>query len=175
MDYLLEGKQTDRLLFGKLGQADFDAWLPFHMDPLSSSYWFGENSDPKIACQQWLNATFNRYDNNLGGMNALIEKKTGALIGQCGLLLQTVDGVLELEIGYSILPHYRNRGYATEAAKKCKEHAVQNQLGQSPVSIIQIANVGSQKVAKNVGMALDKTTLYKDNKVHIFRVLYYAQ
>lgn len=172
MNYLLEGAQTDRLSFRKLVQTDFGKWLPFHLDPLSTVHWSGGNLDPEIACQNWFDTIFYRYRNGLGGMNALIEKDSGSLVGLCGLLVQTVDDVRELEIGYSILPQYRNNGFASEAANTCKDHAFENHWAKSLISIIHIANAGSQKVAKNIGMALEKTTLYKDNPVRIFRVLH---
>jgi len=62
------------------------------------------------------------------------------------------------------------KGYATEAAKKCKEFAFENNLAESLISIIHVDNIPSQKVALNNGMFLDKTTIYRDNQVHIFRI-----
>lgn len=169
-DYLLSGQETERLLFRKLQQNDFDHWLAFHQNPLSTEFWEGLPEDPVVACQQWFDKAFYRYTNMLGGMNVLVHKQTKELIGQCGLLIQTVDGIQELEIGYSILPKHWRQGYATEAAKKCKEFARQNRLATSLISIIQVDNIPSQKVAINNGMHLDKTTVYNDNPVHIFRI-----
>ncbi|MEL6917401.1 MAG: GNAT family N-acetyltransferase [Bacteroidota bacterium] len=170
MDYLLEGEETDRLLFRKLVPADFEDWLPFHKNPLSSQFWEGLPKDPEIACQQQFDRVFERYENRLGGMNALIHKYSGHLIGLCGLLVQAVDGMEELEIGYSILPEHWKKGYATEAAVKCKTFAFANNLVHSLISIIQVDNIPSQKVAISNGMHLDKTTIYNANRVHIFRV-----
>ncbi|WP_411031303.1 GNAT family N-acetyltransferase [Spongiimicrobium sp. 3-5] len=175
MGYLLEGEETDRLLFRKVTQTDFDTWLPFHKEPLSTEFWTGIHADPVIACEQQFEQIFYRYKNDLGGMNALVNKTSGKLIGLCGLLIQQVDGLEELEIGYSILPQYWSQGYATEAAIKCKQYAFDKELhlkfaNNSLISIIQVDNMASQKVARNNGMFLDKTTRYKDNPVHIFRV-----
>lgn len=171
MDYLLTGEESERLYFRKVQLSDFECWLPFHEDPSSSEFWSEENLSPKAACQKWFDNTFNRYKNNLGDMNALIDKNTGALIGQCGLLKQTIDNIQEVEIGYSLLPIFRNLGYATEAAIKCKSFAFEHKLAQSLVSIIHIENKASQHVAIKNGMSLDKTTTYKNNPVHIFRVI----
>jgi len=168
--YLLEGEKTKRLLFRKILLADFEAWLPFHQNPLSNLYWEGLPQDPKVACQEQFDWVFERYEKNLGGMNALVSTSTGTLIGLCGLLVQTVDGIQELEIGYSILPKYWKQGYATEAAKKCKVYAFSHKLSESLISIIHVDNIPSQKVALNTGMYLDKTTTYKENPVYIFRV-----
>ncbi|WP_276167736.1 GNAT family N-acetyltransferase [Zobellia alginiliquefaciens] len=170
MDLLLEGENTERLVFRKVLPSDFDTWLPFHEDKRSSEFWKGLPSDPKIACRQQFDHIFERYENGLGGMNALILKSTGDLIGLCGLLKQNVDNIEELEIGYSILPKYWKQGYASEAAKKCRMHARNNRLAPSLISIIHIDNIPSQRVAMNNGMHLEKITTYHNNPVYIFRV-----
>ena len=170
MNYLLEGQETERLYFRKVEKSDFEAWLPFHEEPLSSLYFVGEVEEARIACKKWFDKVFNRYDNNLGGLNALISRGSGQLVGMCGLQIQTVDELEELEIGYSILPEYWKKGYATEAAVKCREFATQHRFRESIISIIHVDNIPSQKVALNNGMHLDKTTSYKGIPVHIFRV-----
>jgi RimJ/RimL family protein N-acetyltransferase len=81
-----------------------------------------------------------------------------------------VDDIQELEIGYSILPKFWNQGYATEAARKCKEHAFQNDFSDSLISIIHIKNIQSEKVARKNGMELDKKTIFKEMPVNIFRI-----
>ncbi len=169
MNYLLEGEESDRLYFRRVLESDFDDWLAFHEDPRSSLYFVGDPGKPREACQKWFEKIFHRYENDLGGHNALISKETGKLVGMCGLLIQTVDGLEELEIGYSILPEYWKKGYATEAAKKCREFAATHQLRSSVISIIHVDNIGSQKVALNNGMHVDKTTNYKGIPVQIYR------
>ncbi|MEW2923185.1 GNAT family N-acetyltransferase [Muricauda sp. ANG21] len=168
--YLLENQSSERLLFRKIEPSDFEDWLPFYHNPKSTQFWDGLSSDPIEACQTQFNRIFERYENDLGGMNALILKETGELVGICGLLVQEVDGVEELEIGYSILPKFWLQGFAFEAAQKCKEFAFANNFSNSLISIIHVDNIPSQKVALKNGMYLDKTTDYKDNPVHIFRV-----
>jgi RimJ/RimL family protein N-acetyltransferase len=49
-----------------------------------------------------------------------MDKKTNRLVGQCGLLIQNIDNIERLEIGYSILPEFWNQGFASESAMKCK-------------------------------------------------------
>ncbi|MFS4493773.1 GNAT family N-acetyltransferase [Maribacter sp. 2308TA10-17] len=168
--YLLIGHETERLRFRKLEPTDFDTWLPFHQEPLSTEFWEGLPEDPVEACKHWFDKAFHRYDNNLGGMNVLLHKETNEFIGQCGLLIQIVDGIKELEVGYSMLPKHWRQGYATEAAQKCKAFAIENKLATSLISIINVDNIPSQKVAINNGMRLDKTTIFNENPVHIFRI-----
>ncbi|WP_420320065.1 GNAT family N-acetyltransferase [Flagellimonas sp.] len=169
-DYLLENQSTERLLFRKIRPSDFDAWLPFYHDPKSTEFWEGLPLDPVEACKNQFGRIFERYEEGSGGMNALILKETGQLVGICGLLVQTVDEIEELEIGYSVLPKFWQQGFAIEAAQKCKTFAFANNFVTSLISIIHVDNIPSQKVALKNGMFLDKTTTYKDNPVHIFRV-----
>lgn len=168
--FLLEGEETERLLMRKITPLDFEAWLPFYHDPKSTQFWEGLPKDPKEACQQQFDRIFERYEHGLGGMNALVLKSTQELVGICGLLVQEVDELEELEIGYSVLPKFWLQGFAHEAAQKCKEVAFDKNWSKSLISIIHVDNVPSQKVAQKNNMYLNKTTIYKDNPVHIFRV-----
>lgn len=170
MKYLLAGEESNRLLFRALVASDYLAWLPFHEEPLSSQFWEGLPSDPETPCQQQFDSIFERYNYNMGGMNALICKETNRLVGLCGLLVQIVDGIKELEIGYSILPEHWGIGYATEAAKKCKEVAFYNMWASHLIAIIHVDNLPSKKVAVKTGMHLNRTTTYKNNPVDIYRI-----
>lgn len=168
MKYLLAGEESERLLFRVILASDFDTWLPFHQEPLSTQYWTGLPKDPNEACQQQFDAIFQRYAKDKGGMNALICKSTANLVGFCGLLMQTINGKEELEIGYSILPAYWGNGYATEAALKCKEVAFECAWASYLISIISMANLPSKKVALKIGMEVRETTNYNQNQVEIF-------
>lgn len=170
MKYLLDGEETVRLAFRRIRESDFTDWLKFFEDPQTSMHWVEEKVDPMIACQEWYKKQLWRYENNKGGMNALVEKSSGKLIGHCGLLVQIVDGIPELEIGYSLLPDFWNRGYAFEAASHCRDFAFKNDFSKSLISIISLTNGPSQKVALKNRMTIEKETNYNGNKVYIFRV-----
>jgi [ribosomal protein S5]-alanine N-acetyltransferase len=170
MRYLLDKEETSRLYFRRFENSDFNQWIDFFNDPASFKYWNEQRQDPEIECRRWFEKQENRYASNLGGMNALVEKSTGKLIGYGGLLVQYVDDIEELEVAYSLLPSYRNKGYATEAALKCRDYAFENNCADSLISIISITNTPSSNVALKNGMRLDKQTMYKENQVNIFRI-----
>jgi len=170
MKYLLEGEETERLLFREIRDSDFKEWLTFFQDPITSLHWNEEKESALRECEKWYAKQQWRYEHDQGGMNVLTEKSSGKLIGHCGLLVQMVDDISELEIGYSLLPEFWNKGYAFEAALRCKEVAFKNQFADSLISIISLTNVPSQKVALKNGMTIDKQTEYHGNKVYIFRI-----
>ncbi|MFM8914430.1 MAG: GNAT family N-acetyltransferase, partial [Flammeovirgaceae bacterium] len=115
MQFLLHQAQTDRLIFELISDSNFNAWLKFFEHPETSRHWIEEKDTPQNACEKWYARQQQRYQNNLGGMNALIEKASGDLVGHAGLLVQTVENKTELEIGYSLLPQFWGKGYAIEA------------------------------------------------------------
>lgn len=170
-DLFLFGHETERLSFRKLDPDDFDTWLRFCETPDSLKYFaFPETDSAAEKCRKWFDKVAWRYENYLGGMNALIDKETAKFVGQCGLLVQTVDEVEELEIGYSLMSEFRGFGYALEAARKCRDLAFQKDLTDSLISIIHKDNLASQQVAIKNGMKLSKQTVFSNMQVYIYRI-----
>jgi ribosomal-protein-alanine N-acetyltransferase len=172
MKYSLAGQETKRLKFRLLNIEDFDDWVNLFKGKNVAKFL---GMDPKLSekelCDIWFNKTFQRSKKETGVMNALIDKKTNLLIGQCGLLIQSVQNIERLEIGYSILPKYWGNGYATEAAMKCKNYAFANKLADSLISMVHIENIGSEKVALKNGMTWEqKIDSYEGSPMNIFRI-----
>jgi len=170
MKYLLFQEETERLLFRGIDISDFDDWLNFFKDPKSFEHWKRKFQEPEMECQQWYQRQLERYEDDEGGMNALVDKNSVKLIGYAGLLVQTIEDKTELEVAYSLLSNFRNKGFATEAAKKCRDFAFKNNFADSLISIISLTNTQSANVAVKIGMKKDKQTVYKDNPVNIFRI-----
>ena len=74
------------------------------------------------------------------------------MIGQCGLTMQTWKDQRVLEIGYLFNRSYWHKGYATEAAKACKEYAFKILKAPEVCSIIRDTNIASQNGAIRNGM-----------------------
>ncbi len=172
MKYILTGEETARLTFRVLKKEDFETWQHlFEKENVAVFLGLDPNKSARELCQLWFNKVFHRYENDLGGMNVLIDKETNAFVGQCGLLVQTVEGEERLEIGYSILPQFWGKGYASEAAKKCKEYAFEHNFSESLISVIHIDNIGSERVAIKNGMSLEKhLASYDGIPVNVFSI-----
>ena len=96
---------------------------------------------------------------------------TGEFVGLCGLLTQEVDGKMELEIGYHLLPGQWHKGFATEAAVFCKAFAREKALAPSVISLIDPDNLPSQRVAERNGLQLERTTLFRGKPARVYRGL----
>lgn len=76
---------------------------------------------------------------------------------------QTVDGFSFWEVGYLFQRDFWGQGYATEAARACRDYAF-SQLGAAAVySIIKPSNLASQGVAKRCGMTPERQVQYNDS------------
>lgn len=113
--------------------------------------------------QGWLDKQIARYKEYGFGLWAVILKETDEMIGQCGLTMQPWNGEEVLEIGYLFQRAYWHQGYATEAAKACKEYAFTVLNADEVCSIIRDTNTASQNVALRNGMSV------KDSSVKHYR------
>jgi [ribosomal protein S5]-alanine N-acetyltransferase len=168
--YLLTDQSSPRLFFRRLQESDFSVWLDFFLDPYTHRYWKPHTTDATVLCRQWMDKQFWRYENNRGGINIMVHKETGSIIGFCGLLVQQVDDHEELEVAYSVLASWRNNGYATEGAQACIRTAFQNNWRNSLISIIHSDNLESQRVAEKNNMQPYRHTVYDNTPVIIYRI-----
>jgi len=169
----LDNLHTARLFTRPLVYEDNVAWADFFANKEASKYLttLGED-DHKRRSIAWINRQLNRYQDDQYGLQALVNKQTGEFIGQCGLLLQQLDGVTELEIGYHIFPKFWGLGFATEAAQAFKLYALQNRLGPSVISIIHQGNTTSKRVAEKNGMHREKATQFFGLDVFVYRLVF---
>ena len=68
----------------------------------------------------------------------------------------STEDIERLEIGYSVLPQFWGRGYASEAALKCKNYAFEHNFSDVLMSMIHVDNISSKKVALINGMTFEK-------------------
>jgi ribosomal-protein-alanine N-acetyltransferase len=170
MKYLLINQETERLSFRPVTMADFDAWLPFFkMKEIYKYLWLDETKSEFELCEFWFEKCLARYEEDRGGLNAVILKSTGQLIGKAGLLVQSIDNEKRLEVGYSFLPKYWYKGYATEAAVFAKNFGFENQFDKefnsNILSMVHVENKESAKVALKNGMTLEKQVPGLDNNI----------
>lgn len=128
--------ETERLFARKLTKDDFGSLCRILQDPEVMYAYEHAFSDAEV--NSWLERQLKRYVTDGFGLWAVILKETGSMIGQCGLTMQDWNGKMVPEIGYLFEKAYWHRGYASEAAKGCKEYAFQSLKLPRVYSIIRI-------------------------------------
>jgi [ribosomal protein S5]-alanine N-acetyltransferase len=140
--------RTDRLTLRELTFDDTDGLFEVLGDPIAMEHYPAPKSrDETEAWIAWARAS---YDANGFGLWAVERTADGAFLGDCGPMLQPVEGELVPEIGYHIVRREWGHGYATEAALACGD-LVLGELGFSRVvSIVAPENLASRRVAEKV-------------------------
>ncbi len=111
--------------------------------------------------REWIERQMSRYASG-SGLLGIVEKQTGKLIGDCGVVWQDVGTGMEPEIGYHVHRGWWNRGFATEAAKAAIDYAF-GELGVDHViSIIRPENLQSRRVAEKNGLTVDRMVFWHD-------------
>lgn len=82
----------------------------------------------------------------------IVHRADKVIIGDMGFI-GGPDAAGVVEIGYSIIPEYRNRGYATEMAQALIRWAFQQQEVKAVIASCLNDNIGSIKVLEKVGMS----------------------
>nr|MDD6336253.1 GNAT family N-acetyltransferase [bacterium] len=142
--------ETKRLFLRTMNEGD---WMPLCAILQDAEVMYAyEHAFTDEEARAWLNRQLERYQRDGFGLWAVILKETGEMIGQCGLTWQDWDGRQVLEIGYLFQKAYWHQGYATEAARACKEYAFDTLHAPEVFSIIRDNNLPSQQVARRNGM-----------------------
>ncbi len=144
--------ETPRLLLRTMQPSDIDALLLIFTDPKVMAS-FGGELFTREQMEGWLQRNIKHQAEFGYGLFSIIDKRTGLLIGDCGLEQMEVEGVQAAELGYDLRSDYWNQGLATEAAIAVRNYAFNVlQLAQL-ISLIRVGNVASRRVAEKVGMA----------------------
>ena len=104
--------------------------------------------------RDWLRRMIARYREDGFGLWAVILRESGQLIGQCGLTKQRILDEDVIEIGYLFDRAYWHRGYATEAAAACRDHAFEVLGAEQVYAQVRDTNIASMNVAIRLGMTV---------------------
>lgn len=118
----------------------------------------------------WIERQTRRYAEDGHGLWLVLERATGAPVGQVGLLRQDVEAVSRPEIGYMLHRPYWHRGYATEAALGVRSLAFHVRKLERVISLIRPENVPSQRVAGRLGMSRGELVDFRGLTHHVWSV-----
>ncbi len=104
-------------------------------------------------CQTVLDSILASYEKRGYSLFAVERKSDGAYVGHVGLLhWDDVDAREDVEVAYMLLPSFWKMGYATEAARACRDWAFTKLDPDRVVSFIDVNNAPSIAVAERNGM-----------------------
>jgi ribosomal-protein-alanine N-acetyltransferase len=160
--------ETQRLVLREFQFEDLDALAAILCDRETMRYY--PASFDRAAVADWIRRNRTRYANGGYGLWAMILKSTRELIGDCGLVRQSVDAVDEIEIGYHVRRDLWNQGYASEAARACRDYGFANLKVDRLISLIRPENLASRRVAEKNGMTIWKEVTKVDLLHYVYAI-----
>jgi [ribosomal protein S5]-alanine N-acetyltransferase len=142
--------ETPRLILREFSLDDVDALARVLSDPETMRFYPAPFD--RAGVEEWIARNLRRCAKDGHGLWAMILKSTEELIGDCGLTIQDVEGKNEIEIGYHVRRDLWGHGFATEAARACRDFGFSHFHAKRPVSIIRPENLPSRRVAEKNGM-----------------------
>lgn len=141
---------TPRLSLRKFTLADADALFAIHSDPTTMCFWPRPRTLEETI--EWIERSMRSYEEHGFGRYLVTLKETGELIGDCGILSMTLNGMEVVDIGYILHHPWWGRGLASEAAAAVRDHAFEG-LGLPTLHAnMAYDHIASQRVAEKIGM-----------------------
>jgi RimJ/RimL family protein N-acetyltransferase len=155
--------ETDRLTIVSLQEVDLEPLASLWADPDVTCYMGGPRDYEEVLRTLREDAQVNPPP--VFDLWPVIEKKTGQIIGHCGISEKEIDGRNQHEIVYVLARSAWGKGFATEVASALKDYAF-DELGlKRVVALIDRDNLTSERVATKVGLRYERDTVRPNGKV----------
>ena len=142
--------ETRRLILREMTQADFPSLFAIFSDVDTMQHYPAPFDDAQV--RRWIAVNQERYRTFGFGLWAVMLKETGEVIGDCGVTMQNIHGVIRPEIGYHIGKMWQRKGYASEAAACCRDYIFAHTPFTILYSYMKYTNAASYGVAIKNGM-----------------------
>jgi ribosomal-protein-alanine N-acetyltransferase len=146
--------ETERLILRRQLASDVPDLVDLWADPEVTRYLGGPRD------RDWLQSVFQETAQNPYAEQydlwPLIEKETGQIVGNCGLLDKEVEDEVEIEINYILAVSAWGKGYATEIGQALTQYAFENMGIERLIALLDLENAGSERVALKIGMHFDR-------------------
>lgn len=105
------------------------------------------------------------YQRHGFGLWHVSRSSDGATVGMCGLLKR--DGLPDPDLGYALLPEFRGRGYALEAAAAALRLGTARYGMTRIVAVVSPGNSPSIRVLEKLGMCFERMHLLQPGEPEV--------
>ncbi len=144
--------ETTRLYLRELTAEDFDALYAVLADSDIMQHYPYTFDAARV--RGWIEKNRERYRVFGFGLWAVCRRETDEMIGDCGLTMQRINGVILPEIGYHVAKAHQRQGYAKEAARVVQNWSFANTPFGMLYSYMKKENAASAATARANGMRL---------------------
>ena len=167
MQFYLE---TERLILRDLLPTDVEGIFQLDSSPEVHKYLGKKPITTKLQAKNVIKFIRTQYKVLGIGRFATIEKSSGDFIGWSGLKLnagkkEALNGKQNFyDIGYRIIPHYWNKGYATESSLAILDFGFKKLNIKTICGAAEVENLASNKILQKIGLHFINEFFY-DNKL----------
>lgn len=158
--------ETERLCIREMTENDFEALNKVLADSDIMQHYPYVFDEARV--RNWIQRNMDRYRIFGFGLWAVCLKKTGEMIGDCGLTMQLINGQIKPEIGYHIRADQQRKGYAKEAAIAVRDWVFINTPFNVIYSYMKYNNAPSYKTA--ISWGCKQVDEYEDDVNEITKV-----
>lgn len=158
--------ETERLCLREMTENDFEALNKVLADSDIMQHYPYVFDEARV--RNWIQRNMDRYRIFGFGLWAVCLKKTGEMIGDCGLTMQFINGQIKPEIGYHIRADQQRKGYAKEAAIAVRDWVFINTPFNVIYSYMKYNNAPSYKTA--ISWGCKQVDEYEDDVNEITKV-----
>src|SRR5450755_656879 len=151
---------TDRLILRPFVHEDLAVLAVLHAE--ESFWWYPLRGGMSMEqTTGFLVRTIERYETDGFGIEALIDRQSGTMIGWAGLAVpHFLPEILPaVEVGWRLSGPYRGRGLATEAGAAAVDFGFSEAGLECIVSLYEPENVASGRVMQRLGFTHRRTTV----------------
>jgi RimJ/RimL family protein N-acetyltransferase len=155
------GLETERLRLREFRDDDLDELAAMVADEDQMTFY--PRPKTRAEASAWISRNLALYEEHGFGFWRIESLDTSDFLGYCGIRPRQLDGESETEIGWHTKKTFWNQGIATEAATVAREQAFGPFGLHRLVAVIHPRHIASRRVAENIGMRAEGTTVLDDD------------
>lgn len=160
--------RTPRLLLTRVCADDLDDFARFYADPEVTATLGGARTADWVAA--YLGKQMAHWDEHGFGFWTLRDPLTGQFVGRGGLRHATIEGQVEIEVGYGLMREFWGMGLATELARECLRVGFAELHRPDLVCFTLTTNGASRRVMEKAGFRYEREVVYAELPHVLFRL-----
>lgn len=158
--------ETSRLIASRMRVTDFDDLYSMYRDPTIMASLGGMRSEEEI--DKTLVWNMQHWDIHGYGLWIFRDKISHQFLGRGGLRSISLEGQVEIEVAYSLIPAFWGKGYATEIAAAALKVGFDILHLSQFICTALVSNKQSQRVMEKLGFSFERYII----REHLEQVLY---
>jgi RimJ/RimL family protein N-acetyltransferase len=160
--------ETKRLIHRELTHDDLEKLIELRSEDDVIKYLGGRKLQNSEAITKRLDFYIGCYEKYGFGMNLMIWKETGEIIGWSGL--QPLVGTDEIEVGYGMIKPFWQRGIGFETAKAWLNYGFNQANLERIVAVASPENTGSWRIMEKLGMKREKIEHHYEMECYFYGI-----